>query len=136
MIFLHILCYKENNACSTNLTIITLKLNLEKKGKTNRFREIGFVLCDLIRHICKYTIGKGVIGIHLQHFAQKKIFFYFLKTGRKKLDIGELSKQNNFDFWVVVVNNANLANTKSANRRQEDVNLVFEQQISSVAENC
>ena len=40
----------------------------------------------------------------------------------------ELSKQNKFWIGVVVSNIADLANTNSANRKQEDVNLVFEQQ--------
>ena len=40
----------------------------------------------------------------------------------------ELSKQNKFWIGVVVGNTANLANTNSANRKQEDVVLVMEQQ--------
>ena len=42
--------------------------------------------------------------------------------------IAELSKQNKFWIGVVVGNTANLANTNSANRKQEAVNLVLEQQ--------
>ena len=40
----------------------------------------------------------------------------------------ELSTQNKFRIGVVVGNNAIIANTNSANRKQEDVNLVCEQQ--------
>jgi hypothetical protein len=39
----------------------------------------------------------------------------------------ELSQQNKFYFGVVVGNTTNLADAYSANRKQEDLNWLFEQ---------
>ena len=96
------------------------------KHLSHKYSKLLSVTSFILTFLINFTHFEGVETTLVEAGQTHLIFVLCCDFGCR--NIFELSKQNKFWIGVVVSNIADLANTNSANRKQEDVNLVFEQQ--------